>query len=93
MQNMDPSIRVQFFPEFCNVQPTAISRWKHKHGGKGTSTSGRRPKVAPSSSQSVDIDGDQSVFQALTPKKQKATKKVHSLKASVDANQSAMRKH
>ena len=59
-----------------HVQPTAISRRKYKHGGKGTSTKGRRPKERPSTSQNFVVDEEEVVYQSLKTKKQKVAKKL-----------------
>ena len=56
-----------------HVQPTAISRRKYRHGGKGTSTKGRRPKEMPSTSQSFVVEDEEIVFKSLKTKKTKVS--------------------
>ena len=89
-QQTDDSVvpgRKRRHTNMIHVQPTARSRRKHKHGGKGASTKGRRPKGTET------FVADEAEFQPKPTKKRKSARKVHSLKAAVDANLSAVRKH
>ena len=76
------------------VQPAALTRRVHKHGGKGASTKGRRPKASAHRSLRSNNDEDpENVRQTLPKKKKKVNRKVHSLSKSVENNVSSSRKH
>ena len=81
--------------ELIPVQVTSISRRKHKHRGKGPSTSGRRvADVAPRSQMTlVGDDDDGIVYHSLPNQKKQKTKAVHSLSQAVSENRSNGRKH
>ena len=75
------------------MQPTAVSRRKFKHRGRGAASYGRRVKDTALKSTMVVTDEDETILHSLPKQKHRSNKLVHSLKSAVDNNRQNAKKH